>query len=49
VPEKKYKTGKNGKIGKLGKNGKNDKKFSMHEKAGFCINQNPVITLKNFL
>ena len=38
-----------GKIGQIGQNAKKtNKNFSMHEIAGFGINQNPVITLANF-
>jgi hypothetical protein len=52
VPEEVYKTGKNGQIRQIGqkrtKTAKTHKNFSMHEIAGFGINQNHVITLKNF-
>jgi hypothetical protein len=49
VPEELYKTGKNGHNGQIGqKRTKTHKNLSMHKKAGFGINQNPVITLKNF-
>jgi hypothetical protein len=41
--------GKNGQIYKIWqKHKKTHKNFSMHEIASFGINQNPVITLKNF-
>jgi hypothetical protein len=49
VPDEVYKAGKNGQNAQDGqKRAKTHKNFSMHEIAGFGINQNHVITLKNF-
>ena len=49
LPEEVYKAGKNGQIGQNAqKRAKTGKNFSINEIAGFGINQNHVITFKNF-